>query len=45
MVDSVQNVPIYKTFVDIINMVVNYYYVVGYFEIDLTIKTYLFNEI
>ncbi len=45
MVDSVQNVPIYKTFVDIINMVVNYYYVVGYFEIGPYFKTYSFNEI
>ncbi len=45
MVDSVQNVPIYKTFVDIINMVVNYYYVVGYFEIGPYYKTYSFNEI
>jgi len=45
MVDSVQKVPIYKTFVDIINMVVNYYYVVGYFEIGPYFKTYSFNEI
>jgi len=45
MVDSVQNVPIYKTFVDIINMVVNYYYVTGYFEIGPYFKTYSFNEI
>lgn len=45
MVDSVQHVPIYKTFVDIINMVVNYYYVTGYFEIGPYFKTYSFNEI
>jgi len=45
MVDSVQNVPMYKTFVDIINMFVNYYYVVGYFEIGPYYQTYSFNEI
>ncbi|MGE0079522.1 MAG: DUF5686 family protein [Bacteroidales bacterium] len=45
MVDSVQQVPMYKTFVDIINMFINYYYVVGYFEIGPYYKTYSFNEI
>lgn len=45
MVDSVQKVPIYKTFFDIVNMIVNYYYVVGYFEIGPYYKTYSFNEI
>ncbi|RPH34022.1 MAG: carboxypeptidase-like regulatory domain-containing protein [Bacteroidales bacterium] len=45
MVDSVQNVPMYKTFIDIINMFVNYYYVVGYVEIGPYYKTYSFNEI
>ncbi len=45
MVDSVKQVPMYKTFVDIINMFVNYYYVVGYIEIGPYYKTYSFNEI
>ncbi len=45
MVDSVQQVPLYKTFVDIINMIVNYYYVVGYVEIGPYYQTYSFNEI
>lgn len=45
MVDSVQQVPMYKTFIDIINMFINYYYVVGYFEIGPYYKTYSFNEI
>lgn len=45
MVDSVKHVPMYKTFIDIINMFVNYYYVVGYFEIGPYYKTYSFNEI
>jgi len=40
MVDSVQQVPLYKTFVDIINMIVNYYYVVGYVEIGPYYQTY-----
>jgi len=45
MVDSVQQVPMYKTFIDIINMFVNYYYVIGYIEIGPYYKTYSFNEI
>ncbi len=45
MVDSVQHVPMYKTFFDIVNMFVNYYYVVGYIEIGPYYKTYSFNEI
>lgn len=45
MVDSVQQVPMYKTFIDIVNMFVNYYYVVGKFEIGPYYKTYSFNEI
>lgn len=45
MVDSVQQVPMYKTFIDIINMFINYYYVVGYVEIGPYYKTYSFNEI
>ncbi|KAB2868856.1 MAG: carboxypeptidase-like regulatory domain-containing protein [Bacteroidales bacterium] len=45
MVDSIQQVPMYKTFIDIINMFINYYYVVGYVEIGPYYKTYSFNEI
>jgi len=45
MVDSVKQVPMYKTFFDIVNMLVNYYYVVGYIEIGPYYKTYSFNEI
>lgn len=45
MVDSVQNVPMYKTFFDIVNMFVNYYYVIGYIEVGPYYKTYSFNEI
>ncbi|QKG80335.1 DUF5686 and carboxypeptidase-like regulatory domain-containing protein [Tenuifilum thalassicum] len=45
MVDSIQQVPMYKTFIDIINMFVNYYYVVGYWEIGPYYQTYSFNEI
>lgn len=45
MVDSVQNVPMYKTFFDIVNMFVNYYYVIGYVEVGPYYKTYSFNEI
>jgi len=45
MVDSVKQVPMYKTFFDIVNMFVNYYYVMGYVEIGPYYKTYSFNEI
>lgn len=45
MVDSVKQVPMYKTFFDIVNMFVNYYYVVGYIEIGPYYKSYSFNEI
>ncbi|MEW5845639.1 MAG: DUF5686 family protein [Bacteroidota bacterium] len=45
MVDSVQQVPMYKTFIDIIDMFVNYYYTVGYWEIGPYYQTYSFNEI
>lgn len=45
MVDSIQQVPMYKTFIDIINMFVNYYYTIGYWEIGPYYQTYSFNEI
>jgi hypothetical protein len=45
MVDSVKNVPVFRTFMDVINLFVNYYYVVGKFEIGPYYKMYSFNEI
>ncbi len=45
MVDSIQQVPMYKTFIDIIDMFVNYYYTVGYWEFGPYYQTYSFNEI
>lgn len=45
MVDSVKNVPMYKTIYDLVNMVVNYYYVVGPVEIGPYYTTYSTNPI
>lgn len=45
MVDSVKQVPVFKTFVDIVNMFVNYYYPIGYIEVGPYYKMYSFNEI
>lgn len=45
MVDSVQNLPIYKTFVDLLNLFINYYYVVGKFEVGPYYTLYSFNPI
>ena len=45
MVDSIKQVPIFKTWVDVINTVVNGYYVVGLFEIGPYYKLYSFNAI
>ncbi len=45
MVDSIQQMPMYKTFIDIVNMFVNYYYPIGYWEIGPYYQTYSFNEI
>jgi hypothetical protein len=45
MVDSVKKVRLYKTFIDILNMFVNYHYTIGLFEFGPYYKTYSFNEI
>ncbi len=45
MVDSVQNLPIYKTFVDLLNLFINYYYVVGKVEVGPYYTLYSFNPI
>lgn len=45
MVDSVQNVPFYKTVVDVLNMLINSYYVIGYVELGPYYQTYSFNEL
>lgn len=45
MVDSIQNVPMYRTFVDIINMFINYYYPIGSVEFGPYYQLYSFNEI
>jgi hypothetical protein len=46
MVDSIKNVPLYQTFADAVNLVVNYYYPVGkYLEFGPYFSTYSFNEI
>lgn len=45
MVDSIQSLPIYKTFVDILNLIVNYYYVVGKVELGPYYSLYSYNPI
>lgn len=45
MVDSVKQVPIYKTVVDILDMFINYHYTIGPIELGPYHKTYSFNEI
>ncbi len=45
LVDTVMQVPMFKTFADIFEVVVNYYYIIGYIEIGPYYKTYSFNEI
>lgn len=45
MVDSVQNLPIYKTFVDLLNLFINYYYVVGKVEVGPYYTLYSFNPV
>jgi hypothetical protein len=45
MVDSVQNLPIYKTFIDLLNLFINYYYVVGKVEVGPYYTLYSFNPI
>ncbi len=45
MVDSIKQVPIFKTWVDVINTVVNGYYIIGFWEIGPYYKLYSFNAI
>ncbi|NJO69838.1 MAG: hypothetical protein HC830_11665 [Bacteroidetes bacterium] len=45
MVDSVQGLPIYRTFIDLLNLFINYYYVVGKFEVGPYYTLYSFNPI
>jgi hypothetical protein len=45
MVDSVKQVRLYKTFIDILDMFVNYHYTIGLIELGPYYKTYSFNEI
>ncbi|NJK94035.1 MAG: hypothetical protein HC905_03090 [Bacteroidales bacterium] len=45
MVDSVQGLPIYKTFIDLLNLFINYYYVVGKFEVGPYYTLYSYNPI
>ncbi|OFX85658.1 MAG: hypothetical protein A2W99_06255 [Bacteroidetes bacterium GWF2_33_16] len=45
MVDSIQQVPIYKTYERIAGMFVMYHYELGYFELGPYYKTFSFNEI
>lgn len=45
MVDSVQRLPIYRTFIDLLNLFINYYYVVGKFEVGPYYTLYSFNPI
>lgn len=45
MVDSIKQVPIFKTWVDVINTVIKGYYIIGLFEIGPYYKLYSFNAI
>lgn len=45
MVDSIKQVPIYKTYEKIAGMFVMYHYELGYFELGPYYKTFSFNEI
>ncbi|MBR7067157.1 MAG: carboxypeptidase-like regulatory domain-containing protein [Bacteroidales bacterium] len=46
MVDSVQRVPIYRTYVDLVDMFfVNYYYTVGYVSFGPYYRLYSFNDL
>lgn len=45
MVDSLKQVPLIESFIDIMEMLVTYYYIVGYVEIGPYFKTYSFNQI
>lgn len=45
MVDSVQEVPMYRTFVSMMNMFINRYYVIGPVEIGPYYQLYSFNDL
>ncbi|NBC83192.1 MAG: carboxypeptidase-like regulatory domain-containing protein [Bacteroidetes bacterium] len=45
MVDSVKQVPIFKTTIDVINLLTNYYYPIGYFEYGPYYTTYSHNPV
>jgi hypothetical protein len=45
MVDSIKQVPLFKTWVDVINTVVNGHYIIGFWEIGPYYKLYSFNAI
>lgn len=45
MVDSVKNVPLFNTFVDVVNLFINGYYVTGPIELGPYYKTFSFNPI
>jgi hypothetical protein len=45
IVDSVKNMPIYRTVYNWTSLLVNYYYTIGYFEWGPYFSTYSFNEL
>ncbi len=45
MVDSIKQVPIYKTFVDLVNLMVAHYYVIGPIELGPYYTTFSYNPI
>jgi len=45
MVDSIKNIPVFKTLEDIVALMVNYYYVIGDFEIGPYHTMYSYNPI
>jgi hypothetical protein len=45
LVDTVKQVRMFRTFLDLYEIFVNYYYIIGYFEIGPYYKTFSFNEI
>ena len=45
MVDSIQQVPLYQTIANIVNLVVNYHYVIGPIELGPYFSTYSFNRV
>lgn len=45
MVDSVKNMPVFKTYIDVIQMIVTGYYVKGNFEIGPYASMYSFNQL